>query len=45
MTLYFSLVKDLETVFCFLEDYEVGLDPKKTTNSAVDLLSLGSQGL
>lgn len=29
MTLYFALVENLEAVSCFLEDYEVGLDPKK----------------
>jgi len=39
---YSALVEDRETVFCFLEDHEIGLLPKKTTKPVVDFLSLGS---
>lgn len=39
--LYSTLVKDLKIVCCFLDDHEMGFEPKNTTKP-VDLLSLGS---
>ena len=39
---YSASMEDRETVYCFLEDHEMGLLPKKTTKPVVDLLSLGS---
>ena len=40
--LYSASKDDLDTVVCFLDDQEIGLDPKKTIKPAVDFLSQGS---
>ncbi|XP_050114486.1 uncharacterized protein LOC126592752 isoform X3 [Malus sylvestris] len=40
--LYLASIEDLETVWCFFEAHEIGFEPRKTTNSKVNLLSFGS---
>ena len=39
---YSASVDDRETVDCFLEDQEIGLEPRKTKMPVVDFLSDGS---
>ena len=39
---YSASVEDRETVDCFLEDQEIGLEPRKITIPVVDFLSVGS---
>ena len=39
---YSALVDERETVDCFLEDQEIGLEPRKTKMLVVDFLSDGS---
>ena len=39
---YSASVEDHETVDCFLEDQEIGLEPRKITMPVVDFLSVGS---
>ena len=35
-------MEEQETVDCFLEDHEIGLEPRKTENPVVDFLLEGS---
>ena len=39
---YSASVEELETVDCFLEDQEIGFEPRKTSIPVVDFLSMGS---
>ena len=39
---YFASVEERETVDSFFEDYEIGLEPKKTNIPLVFLISVGS---
>ena len=39
---YSALVDERDTVDCFLEDQEIGLEPRKTKMLVVDFLSDGS---
>lgn len=42
IALYSASVNDRDTICCFLEYQEIGLDPKKKTKPVVDCLLLGS---
>ena len=39
---YSAFVEDRETVGCFFEDQDMGLEPRKTNILVVDLRSIGS---
>ena len=39
---YSASVEEQETVDCFLEDQEIGFEPRKTSIPVVDFLSMGS---
>ena len=39
---YSAFVEEHETVDCFLEDQEIGIEPRKITMPVVDFLSVGS---